>query len=132
MTPTSRWLGLAVLAACKADSRESDDFYMDDDVPAGNCMTGTGCATEGSDGDSTAASEATCESTLQCDVGQMCVATFDGDIGEFACSSTCIDDFDEERWCIDDDGCCGADSICQGRGYCVPAASADSSTTAGG
>lgn len=128
---TTRWSCLLlVLAACYAPkSEDADDFYMDDDVPAGNCMTGTGCASDGSDGGSTAASEATCESTLQCDVGQMCVATFDGDIGEFECSSTCIDDMEEDRWCLDDDACCMAGSICSERGYCVPG---EGTTSTGG
>lgn len=131
MTTTRRWsYVLLVLAACASKDEGAGDFYMDDDVPAGNCMTGTGCATDGSGGGSTAAGEATCESTLQCDVGQVCIATFDGDIGEFECSSTCIGDFDETHWCVDDDGCCGADSLCQGRGYCVPAASADETGSA--
>src|SRR5262247_4071045 len=102
MTTRSRcsWL-VVVLAACAAKDERDDggDFYMDDDLPAGNCMAGTGCATDGSGGDSTAASDATCESTQQCDVGRTCVATFDGDIGVFQCRSQCIVDFDETRWC---------------------------------
>ena len=120
-----RWLALVVvpgvLSGCfAADSAEADDFYMDDDVPAGNCMTGTGCATdEGDDGQGGGAG-GTCESTQQCDVGQMCVATFDGDIGEFECSSACIPDMREDRWCLDDEACCEADSICGPRGYCMP------------
>ena len=110
-----------VLAACSAKDEDSDDFYMDDDLPAGNCMTGTGCASEGSDGGSTAGGNGSCESTQQCAVGQMCTATFDGDIGEFECSSRCIEDMDEEHWCLDDDGCCTVGSICSERGYCMPA-----------
>lgn len=137
MTTTTRWFCLLLaLASCDKNDESGTDAYMDDDVPAGNCMTGTGCATDEGDDGSTA-SEATCESTLQCDVGQTCVATFDGDIGEFECRTECIEDMDEARWCIDDDACCTAGSICSPRGYCMPPEDAttdtgDASSSTGG
>jgi hypothetical protein len=119
-----RWLARAVvgglLSGCfSADSAEADD-YMDEDLPAGNCMTGTGCATEGGADASGGVPAGSCESTLQCDDEQICVATFDGDIGEFECRSMCIIDMDEDHWCLDDDACCMAGSICSERGYCMP------------
>ncbi len=125
--------GLLVVSACKEDARESDDLYMDDDVPSGSCMSDTGeCDTDSaaSDDASTAEVAGTCESTLECGDGESCIATFDGDIGEFECTASCIADRDETRWCLDDDACCNADSVCAERGYCMPVeASADTSGT---
>jgi hypothetical protein len=122
-------LVLLAATACDDDGRlESDDVYMDDDVPAGSCMTGTGddCDTEGTgDGATTNEVAGTCESTLECDDGEVCIATFDGDIGEFECRGSCIGDMDETQWCLDDEGCCEATSICNGRGYCIPGDAAD-------
>jgi hypothetical protein len=131
-----RWVACAVvcsglLSGCfAADSAEGDDFYMDDDVPAGNCMTGTGCATDGSDGGSGGAGDGACESTLQCAAGLMCVGTFDGDIGAFECRNSCIDDMDEDRWCVDGEACCNAGSVCA-RGYCTPGDQTSDADTGG-
>ena len=119
---------LAVGCGSKDDSIEADDVYMDDDVPAGSCMSESGddCDTEAVGGDaSTAEVAGTCESTLECGDGEVCIATFDGDIGEFECSASCIPDRDETRWCIDDEGCCEAGSICGERGYCMPGDAVD-------
>jgi len=125
-------MGLATGCAMKDDAAGADDLYMDDDVPSGNCMGETGpCDTDteaGGDESSTPTGGA-CESTSQCSVGDTCMATFDGDIGEFECQSACIPDDDETRWCIDDDGCCNEGSVCAERGYCRPSGAAD--TTAG-
>ncbi|HET6586098.1 MAG TPA: hypothetical protein VFG69_21720 [Nannocystaceae bacterium] len=118
MKTTRWWWLLLVLASCDSTDAGAGDDYIDEDLPAGNCMTGTGCATE--DGGSSDAPEGTCESTLQCDDGQRCVATFDGDIGEFECRTACIEDMDETRWCVDDEACCSAVAVCSPRGYCVP------------
>lgn len=120
-----RRLGIATiiaLASCFAPGADSagdasDTEYIPDDVPSGNCgetdndaceSTGTGAA----DG---------CVSTDQCADGLFCIASFDGEIGRFDCSLSCIADLDESRWCLDDASCCSEGSVCQGRGYCVPA-----------
>ena len=123
------WIAVSALAAgCDKQDRSAgaDDLYMGDDVPSGHCMGETGpCDTDGDEdaqGDSSGASPkpagGTCEATMQCDVGLTCMATFDGDIGEFECQSSCIEDEDESRWCIDDESCCNAGSVCSPRGYC--------------
>lgn len=132
-----RWLARAVvsgvLSGCfAADSTEADD-YMDEDLPAGNCMTGTGgCETEGDDASGGGAPAGTCQSTVECDAGQICVATFDGDIGEFECRSMCIDDMDDGRWCLDDEACCNVGSVCSERGYCVPGEGTTTADETGG
>ena len=117
-------LVLVAATACaeKDDGLESDDVYMDDDVPAGSCMSesGGGCDTEAVGEASMGEVAGTCESTLECADGEACIATFDGDIGEFECAASCIGDMDETRWCLDDAGCCEASSICSERGYCTP------------
>jgi hypothetical protein len=113
---------LAVLAsaACFAaqDSGAGGDTeYIPDDPPAGNCGEPgeEPCETSG------IAPAGDCQASSECDAGLACSATFDGDIGRFECQASCIEDFDEARWCADDASCCGPGSICQGRGYCVPA-----------
>jgi hypothetical protein len=111
-----------LFAACGDDGAGgdivTDTEYIGEDIPAGNCgdTDEEECASSGGD-----AMPSGCEASSECPDGSSCSAVFDGDIGAFACRATCIEDLDETRWCIDDAGCCGADSICQGRGYCVPA-----------
>lgn len=104
------------------DSNASDTEYIPDDVPSGNCgeTDNEPCTSSGAE------TPSTCEASVQCDAGLVCAAGFDGDIGSFQCRVSCIDDFDETRWCIDDAGCCSPGSICQGRGYCVPAGTSSS------
>lgn len=133
-------IGLAM--ACdseRAAENDNDDLYMDDDVPSGNCMGDTGpCDTDAmgdeSDGSGTSSTPTggTCESTMQCGVGDTCMATFDGDIGEFECQSSCIEDHDETRWCIDDLSCCNGGSVCSARGYCLPSGAEGVGESSGG
>jgi hypothetical protein len=144
---------MALASACdQSDSSAgADDLYMDDDVPSGNCMGDTGpCDTDDDDDDDGGNDDATasgggaedsgagatpvggtCEATMQCEFGLTCIATFDGDIGEFECQSSCIEDDDESRWCIDDDSCCNDGSVCSERGYCRPAEASDTSSGEG-
>ena len=116
-----RLVAILVLAGCAMDESDagdnsSDTEYIPDDVPSGNCgeTDNEPCTTTGGE-------TPTCEATIECDAGTVCAAGFDGDIGSFICRASCIDDFDETRWCIDDEGCCEPGSICRGRGYCMPA-----------
>jgi hypothetical protein len=109
---------------------------MDEDVPAGMCMSESGpCETSDSGGvDTNAGLGDPCSASGQCESG-ICSATFDGEIGEFECHTTCIPDFDEARWCIDDASCCSG-SVCSLRGYCQPndatSTGGDASTSTGG
>jgi hypothetical protein len=137
MTIARRTLLVSGLAIACGDDLEGADAYMDDDVPSGNCMTDTGeCDTDSSpfdegddDGPTTAANDDECSASLDCDAGLACMATFDGDIGEFECSASCIADMDETLWCLDDAACCGVESSCGPRGYCTPAGGLDESST---
>jgi hypothetical protein len=119
---------LVPLLACfmqpEDDSNASDTEYIPDDVPSGNCgeTDNEPCTSSGAEAPSD------CQASIECGAGTVCAAGFDGDIGMFQCRASCIDDFDETRWCIDDAGCCGPGSICQGRGYCVPAGTTSSET----
>jgi hypothetical protein len=130
-------LVLLGLVACGDDSA-SGDAYMDDDVPAGSCMTDTGeCDTDsspfdegGDDGPTTAENDDECNASLECGAGLSCMATFDGEIGEFECSAACIPDMDETLWCLDDAACCGVQSSCGPRGYCTSAGTDESTTDA--
>lgn len=127
--------GMFVLVACGDDSSGgdivTDTEYIGEDLPAGNCgdTDEESCTSSGGD-----AMPSGCQASSECPDGESCTAMFNGDIGAFACRSSCIDDMDETRWCIDDAGCCGADSVCQERGYCVPAGrtSVDETGTADG
>ncbi len=116
-------LALGSCFAPGADSSNvSDSEYIPDDVPSGNCgeTDNDACTSSGAEQDG-------CAATEQCADGLFCIASFDGDIGRFDCSLSCIADMDETRWCLDDASCCSDGSVCQGRGYCVPA----SATTTG-
>ena len=118
--------GMIALVGCfgpaEDDSHSSDTEYIPDDVPSGNCgeTDNDPCTSSGAEPASG------CLASLECDDGSVCAAIFDGDIGTFECRPSCIADFDETRWCIDNAGCCGVGSICQGRGYCVPAGATSS------
>src|SRR5688500_15999723 len=119
-------VAMMVLVGCFKQGADagnaSDTEYIPDDVPSGNCgeTDNDACTSSG------AAVPSGCQASIECDAGRVCAAGFDGDIGTFECREGCIDDFDETRWCIDDSGCCGPGSICQGRGYCVPAGASSS------
>jgi len=110
-----------VVAGCFAPRAEdAGDDFMDEDVPAGKCMSDSGpCDESEGAGDGTPTPDG-CQSTLDCAGGEICAAVFDGDIGTFACRASCIEDMDDTRWCVDDDGCCNDGSVCAGRGYCMP------------
>lgn len=117
---------MMVLVGCFAPGQDSgnasDTEYIPDDLPSGNCgeTDNDPCESSGAEVPNS------CQSTIECDAGRFCTAGFDGDIGIFACREGCIADFDETRWCVDDAGCCEPGSICQGRGYCVPAGATSS------
>ncbi len=127
------------LAAACGDDLDSAGDYVDDDVPSGSCMSESGDAdcdpdtmpADDDDGPVTAASDDECEGSIDCDAGEVCMATFDGDIGEFECRAACIPDRDETRWCVDDAACCEIDSVCSQRGYCLPPAATGTTTSDG-
>jgi hypothetical protein len=133
MTRTFGWSCLSiVLIACDSNERThaaSDTEYIGEDLPAGNC--GETDDDEPCTSSSGGAAPSGCQASTECEGEEICAAGFDGEIGSFACRSTCIPDLDETRWCVDDQGCCGVDSVCQDRGYCVPSSGTDATTDGG-
>lgn len=124
MRPSLCWLLLTAACACAFSDSLAGAEYMDEDFPPWTCDTEgtTGeCATTGNE------PAASCQGTEDC-AGQVCAASFNGEIGEFECQSTCIDAFDDDRWCVDAGACCDLDATCE-RGYCVPPEVEPSSTS---
>lgn len=114
---------LLLLTGCMAADNLSADDYMEEDFPPWTCDTEgttTGCD---STGDLTAPQ---CEGAQDCP-GEVCAASFNGDIGPFECQSQCIDAMDDNRWCLDSDACCDPTAVCD-RGYCVPTDGGSSTT----
>lgn len=129
MRLASTSLVLLTVAGCAADALSADS-YMDEDHPPYGCDSEpTGPCGSSSDAGPQAGS---CQGGLDCDAGEFCAASFDGDIGQFECQSACIDAMDDTRWCYDSSACCNATDTCT-RGYCIPAddTPADSSGEAG-
>lgn len=110
---------MTVATGCSVATESADD-YMDEDVPAGKCMSDSGPCDESDGSDDGTPTPDGCVSTLDCNAGESCAAVFDGDIGVFDCREGCIEDMDETRWCVDDDACCSGGSVCAGRGFCMP------------
>lgn len=90
------------------------ESYMPPDQPPYNCMDGSSsgpCETTDE-----IASE--CDGSSDCAGGEICTATFDGDIGRFRCESLCVVNEDQTSWCADDAACCDSGAICT-RGLCI-------------
>lgn len=116
------WIAAVVLVGvgCAFSSDyTAEDTGMPEPVPP-NCDNATFADTEACPVGGTGGEGADCLVTADCSDGLVCTAAFDGEIGRFSCQSTCIDDRDEARWCIDDMACCSAGSHCSPRGYCLP------------
>ena len=65
-----------------------------------------------------------CQLSRDCDLGELCVAPFDPDLGPEGkgpneCVSECVVIMDELRWCLDAAACCDPEAECTDRGYCV-------------
>lgn len=123
-------LGLAVvlaavaIAGCGGDDAASfgsdTEDFIDVSTPPGNCSADTGaepCPTPGSSG---SPEGGPCLQSSHCLDGGWCVAPFDdGEVGDFTCTSVCIDLDDETAWCLDDSACCAAGAVCSARGLCI-------------
>ncbi len=118
-------MGLCFAIGCAAsDGDLAGEEYMDEDLPPWSCgtsgPTGTGpCESSGGPAPD-------CVDSAQC-MGEVCAASFDGEIGPFECQSSCIEPMDDQRWCSDAAACCDADAICD-RGYCVVVAGLETGT----
>ncbi|MEM6295113.1 MAG: hypothetical protein AAGA54_27830 [Myxococcota bacterium] len=142
-------------AACDSDGGDLTD-QMPDDLPAGQCdtegtstggcdtdaststaMSTTGAAADGSS--STGGPDGSCVGTDTCLGAGVCSATWDAQTqrpGPASCNFACVANFDDARWCADDDACCEPGATCTDRGYCVPGdggdATGSSSSGSGG
>lgn len=77
---------------------------------------------DGGDGSSTGGGrpDDACQDARDCAPDEVCAATFEGNRrGPFECRKGCIEPMDDGAWCADDSACCGFESRCQARGYCV-------------
>ncbi len=113
-----------------ADGGYVADTGMPEPVPP-NCDQPTQGDTESCPAGGSGGVGSDCRATVDCDGGLVCGAAFDGEIGRFSCQSACIEDQDEQRWCLDDRACCSAGSVCSPRGYCLPGTADDTSTASG-
>lgn len=121
---------LVLFVACGEDSGAqdvSDTEYIGEDIPAGNCGETDNAPCESSE---SGAPDGDCQGSADCSGDMICAASFDGDIGAFACRTSCVDDRDESMWCTDDAACCNPGSTCR-RGYCLPDAQGGDDTGAG-
>ncbi len=97
---------------------ETDDF-IDQDTPPGNCSASTGLDPCPNPGTSGSPEGGPCFNTRDCAGGNACVAPYDsGDIGDFTCTSQCIELQDDAAWCLDASACCDPNASCR-RGLCV-------------
>lgn len=111
---------MAALTGACGDSKElaNAEGYMPEDLPPWTCDTdaSSGGGSESGCGDGTGEVDE-CRSGDECQ-GGYCVASFNGDIGVFACRQACIPSMDESQWCADASACCEANARCE-RGYCI-------------
>ena len=78
----------------------------------GGASTGTTAAMDDGPG------EDECRVSGDCGNGEICAAAYEGELGPFVCSDTCVENFDDARWCGDAAACCDPEASCNAVGLC--------------